>query len=131
MTTCKTEISFEAINTDRLLEIPSSTTNQSESKSKTKTILNKSQLTNIHVKGEIRTVKLSKLGLNNFEALNAIKKCSEGSFVSRIELGENMLTSQLIGMLRKEKGLGKYLKVINLKGMKIDKNSLKREGMSL
>jgi hypothetical protein len=52
------------------------------------------------------------------------------SFVSKIDLSYNELTSQLISLVKREKGLSKYLKTIAVKGIKLDHRALKKEGFS-
>lgn len=53
--------------------------------------------------------------------MEAIRKCTNNTFVSKLDMSDNQLTHKFITQLKKEKGLSKYLKKIVAKGMRIEK----------
>jgi hypothetical protein len=55
----------------------------------------------MHIRNDVRTVQLVKLSLSNREALEALKKCSSCSFVSKVDLSHNELSSQLVSMVKR------------------------------
>jgi len=67
----------------------------------TKKLSNKSELKTIVLKNTIKQVNMTNLQLNNREALDGIRKCTFGTFVNRIDLSGNELTSQLLMLLKK------------------------------
>jgi hypothetical protein len=52
--------------------------------------------------------------------MEVIRKCTNNTFVSKLDMSDNQLTHKFITQLKKEKGLSKYLKKIVAKGMRID-----------
>jgi hypothetical protein len=52
--------------------------------------------------------------------MDAVRKCSQNNFVSKIDLSDNQLSQKFITQLKREKVQSKYLKKIVAKGMRID-----------
>jgi hypothetical protein len=50
--------------------------------------------------------------------------------VSTVNLSGNPINSELIVMLKRQKGLSKYLKKVVMKGAKVVETCLKKEGIS-
>ena len=71
------------------------------------------------------------LDLSNRQAMEVIRKCTNNTFVSKLDMSDNQLTHKFITQLKKEKGLSKYLKKIVAKGMRIDIRQLKKEGINI
>ena len=91
-------------------------------------VTSKLLLKSLFIKNNVRTVDLSRLDVNSREAFDAIRRCTTGNFVSKVDLSGNSLNCRLLGQLKREK-LSRYLKTIVMQGLQIDARELKREGL--
>ena len=74
---------------------------------------------------------MTDINMNNRQALDAIKKCGINTFVNIIDVSNNPINSDLILMLKRQKGFSKSLKKIVMRGVKLNESGLKKEGVNI
>lgn len=61
----------------------------------------KADIKHLFLKNTVKFVNMAQLGMNDREAIEAVKKCNLNSFVSKIDLSGNMLTHKFVTLLKR------------------------------
>jgi len=74
---------------------------QTSAISNVKIVTSKADIKNLLIKNTVKCVNISQLGMNDREAIEAVKKCTSNSFVTKIDLSGNLLTHKFVTLLKR------------------------------